>query len=281
MEAFRDSTLVLLTAPFYVVLILAEIVWSRLHGVQTYSVRGTLANFVMAAINVALDLLLRGTWLVVLMAIYQARVVDVAYFGWAYWVVLVLAQDLLFYFFHRVDHCCRLMWAVHVTHHSSDEFNLTVGVRPSVLQPLYRFVWFLPLSWLGARPGDVLLMYSLTQMYGVLVHTRCVGRLGPLEWLMVTPSNHRVHHGSNPQYLDKNFGMLLIIWDRLFGTFQPETEEARFGLHEQPSQTGRPIQAITSEWVAITRDLRRAKGLTARLLAIFGPPRSTPGPHHE
>src|SRR5262249_51894109 len=210
-------------------------------------------------------------WFVALSAVYQYRLFELNH-PWAYWIVLLVGQDFLFYWLHRVDHSCRLFWAVHATHHSSAEFNLTVGVRPSVLQPVYRFAWFLPLALVGSRPEDVLFAYSVTQLYGVLVHTQHVGRLGPLEWVMVTPSHHRVHHGVNPQYRDKNFGMFLIVWDRLFGTFQREEEEVRYGLSGQQAATADPVRAVVGEWMAIERAVRQVEAMREKIRALFGSP---------
>ena len=267
MDLFKDSQVLAVTMPVCLVLIAFEIVVSRLHGRPYYTVRGTLANAALAAVNVALDVALRAFWFTVLLATFRFRLFDLPG-GPAYWVALVILQDFLFYWLHRVDHACRLFWAVHVTHHSAGEFNLTVGFRPSVLQPLYRFAWFLPLAVVGFRPADVLLMYSVTQLYGVLVHTRYVGKLGVLEWFLCTPSHHRVHHGTNPQYRDKNLGMVLIVWDRLFGTFVPEMEAVRYG---RPGPAN-PVRVIGQEWWAIARDLRSPAPLKAKLMYLFGPP---------
>jgi len=270
MEMLKDAVLYLVAAPVYAALIGAEVVLSSLHGRGYYTVRGTLTNAYLAAVNVGLDLAVRAAWFAVLARVFHYHLVQVAH-PWVYWGSLFVAQDLMFYFMHRVDHACRLFWAVHVTHHSSDEFNLTVGFRSSALQPLYRCAWFAPLVLLGYRPGDVMLMYSATQIYGVLVHTRCVGRLGPLEWVLCTPSHHRVHHGANPRYRDRNFGMVLIVWDRLFGTFAAEAEEVRYGLAGMHATRG-PLRVIVHEWLAMWADLRRPAPLTARLLYVVGPP---------
>lgn len=270
MELFKDSSLLLITMPIYLVLIGIEIVVSYLHDRHYYSLKGTLTNVYLAAVNVGLDVLMRATWFAVLSWVFQFHFFRVSS-PWVYWIALLVLQDLLFYWLHRVDHACRLFWAVHVTHHSSAEFNLTVGFRPSVLQPLYRFAWFLPLALIGFRPEDILLMYSLTQLYGVLVHTRYVGKLGLLEWFMCTPSHHRVHHGTNAQYVDKNLGMVLIIWDRLFGTFAKEQEPVRFGLTGQTA-THHPLHVIFHEWRAIWNDLRQPIAFRNKLKYIFGPP---------
>jgi sterol desaturase/sphingolipid hydroxylase (fatty acid hydroxylase superfamily) len=271
MDPFKDTPVLFICLPVYLVLIAVEIAWSHCHHRPTYSLCGTLTNFALAGLNVALDVCLRGVWFLALAWVYQFHVVQLDN-PWAYWLTLVVGQDFLFYWLHRVDHACRLFWAVHATHHSSAEFNLTVGVRPSVLQPVYRFAWFLPLALLGGRPEDVLFAYSVTQLYGVLVHTQHVGRLGPFERVLVTPSHHRVHHGSNLQYRDKNFGMLLIIWDRLFGTFEEEAEKVRYGLTGQSVATANPVRAVTDEWAALGNSLRRMGSLREKFTVVFERP---------
>lgn len=158
---------------------------------------------------------------------------------------------------HFVDHHCRLFWAIHVTHHSSEEFNLTTGFRYSVFQPVYRTAYFVPIALLGFAPLDILFMYATTQIYGSLIHTQHVGKLGWLEHILVTPSHHRVHHAANPRYLDKNMGMCLIIWDRMFGTFAPELPEdpPRYGLTKSIPNRG-PLNIVFHEWCDMLRDFR-------------------------
>src|SRR5688572_9919637 len=232
MHEFRESLLILISIPVYAVVIGIELLFSYFHHKKLYSTRGLAHNLYFTTLNMGIDIMLRGVCLMILNYFYQFRIIDLAYLPLAYWLILIIFQDFMFYWLHRVDHICRLFWAVHVTHHSSEEFNLTVGFRSSVLQPLYRFVYFIPLALLGFKGIDIMFIYSATQIFGILVHTQTVGKLGILEHIFVTPSHHRVHHGSNIKYLDKNMGMLLIIWDKLFGTFQPEdeNEKVRYGL---------------------------------------------------
>ncbi|HEX3148901.1 MAG TPA: sterol desaturase family protein [Gemmataceae bacterium] len=273
MELFKDSLTLAITMPVCLVLIAIEIVVSHWHDRHYYTFKGTLTNVGLAAVNVGLDVALRAFWFAALAAVFQFHLVDLPG-GPLYWIGLLVLQDFLFYWLHRVDHACRLFWAVHSTHHSAGEFNLTVGFRPSVLQPVYRFAWFLPLALVGFRPEDVLLMYSATQLYGVLVHTQYIGRVRMLEWVLCTPSLHRVHHGVNLRYRDKNLGMVFIVWDRLLGTFAPETEEVRFG---RPGPAN-PLRVIGQEWLAIVRDLRRPASLRDRFMYLFGPPGWRPAP---
>lgn len=273
MEDFRESLVVLISVPVYCIVIGAEILLSHLHDRHLYSAKGIFSNIYLTGVNIALDVLVRGLCLFVLDFFYTHR------FGsWVgnkalYWAVLVVAEDFLYYWLHRVDHHCRLFWAVHVTHHSSEEFNFTVGFRSSVFQPLYRFLYFVPLALMGFRPLDILLIYSITQSFGVLVHTQSVGKLGWLEYVFVTPSHHRVHHASNVQYLDRNMGMLLIVWDKLFGTFQPELAEVpvRYGL-TRPLRTAHPLKMIFHEWQAIAGDLKKSCALREKWRYVLGPP---------
>ncbi len=171
----------------------------------------------------------------------------------------------------------RLLWAVHVTHHSSEHMNLTVGFRSSVFQPFYRFIYFIPLAFFGFRPIDIAFIYSLTQIWGILVHTETINKMGWLEYILVTLSHHRVHHASNAKYLDKNMGMFLIIWDKLFGTFQPEmnSEEyqpIKYGLTSNVKNPN-AVNLVFHEWQSITKDVSR-KDLTFRqkINYLFKPP---------
>lgn len=231
-------------------------------------------NVWLSALNFSLDLLLRGFVLYFLGYLFESHRIFTIENVWLYWILLLIAEDFTFYWLHRVDHYCRLFWAVHVTHHSSEEYNLTVGFRSSVFQPLYRFIWFIPLPLLGFKAEDIMLMYAITQIYGIIIHTQFVGKLGPLEWFMSTPSHHRVHHASNIPYLDKNMGMVFIIWDRLFGTFAKEEDqkEVRYGLTKNLEQPYHPFKTVFHEWAEIFRDLGKAPTFKAKFMYVFGPP---------
>jgi sterol desaturase/sphingolipid hydroxylase (fatty acid hydroxylase superfamily) len=259
-----------ISAPFYAVLIAVEMLISHFHGIRVYSFKGLLTNLWMNASNFLLDLLMRGVFFFVITYFLRFHFMEL-HNPLVYWISLLLLEDLIFYFLHRVDHFCRIFWAVHVTHHSSEEFNLSIGFRSSVFQPLYRFIWFIPLAFLGFKPWDILFMYSITQIYGIIIHTQLVGKLGVLEWFMATPSHHRVHHGSNVAYLDKNLGMVLIIWDRMFGTFEPEQEPVQYGLTEN-IRTNAPFRILFHEWQSMIRDLRKPASLKAKCMYLFGPP---------
>ncbi|MGZ4035667.1 MAG: sterol desaturase family protein [Bacteroidia bacterium] len=272
MNEFREALLIAITTPIYAIVIGAEILFSYFHQKHYYSFKGTLSNIYLTSLNLGLDILVRGICLLVLNYFYQFKFVEI-HNQYAYWIVLLFAQDFMYYWLHRVDHYCRLFWAVHVTHHSSEEFNLTVGFRSSVFQPLYRFIYFIPLALAGFRGIDIMFIYSATQIYGILIHTKTINKMGFLEYFMSTPSHHRVHHASNVKYLDKNMGMVLIIWDRLFGTFAPEEENEKviFGLTEN-IKTYHPIKMVFHEWINIFNDLKKASSFKAKIMYIIGPP---------
>ena len=240
---------------------------------EYYSTKGVLANIYLTVLNMGLDILVRVICLMVLSFFFQYRFYSWESFGLVYWLLLILFEDFMYYWLHRVDHYCRFFWAIHVTHHSSEEFNLTVGFRSSVFQPLYRFLYFVPLSLCGFDGLDIMFAYSATQIFGILVHTQAIHKMGFLEYFLVTPSHHRVHHGSNIRYLDKNMGMMLIIWDKLFGTFQKEEESdpVRYGLTTNLKDPN-AFTLVFHEWINIWKDLKKKSSLKAKIMYVFGPP---------
>jgi sterol desaturase/sphingolipid hydroxylase (fatty acid hydroxylase superfamily) len=267
---FREALLVIISTPIYVIVIGAEIFASNYHKRNEYSRKGTIENVYLMLLNMGLDILLRGVCLFVLNYFFHFRFFTIEN-KWVYWISLLVTQDFMFYLLHTADHYCRLFWAVHVTHHSSEEFNLTVGFRSSVFQPVYRFLYFIPLSFCGYDGKDIMFMYSATQIYGILIHTKYVKKLGFLEWFLSTPSHHRVHHGSNVKYLDKNMGMVFIFWDKIFGTFQKEEEEVKYGLTENITSHN-PVNVVFHEWRNIWADVKKPVSLKHKFMYVFGPP---------
>lgn len=265
----------MVSIPLYAALIGLELVLSNWRGKPAYTWKDTLSNLYLTSLNMGLDVLIRGLILSILLFFYQFHWSLTPPGTWLYWLALFILEDFAFYWLHRIDHESRLFWAVHVTHHSSEHFNLSTGFRSSVFQPLYRFIYFIPIVLLGFKPLDVLLMYSITQIYGIIVHTELVGKLGILEHILVTPSHHRVHHASNVRYLDKNMGMALIIWDKLFGTFQAELleEPVRYGLHKNLREEERgPVNIVFHEWKSIWQDLQQPISLSDKCKYLFFPP---------
>jgi len=271
----NEQLLLSITAPVYLVIIGFEIILSNLHLKKYYSLKDTLMNMYLCLLNGGIDLLFRAIYLLILVVFYQFHFISFSYHFVLYWLLLFIFEDLAFYFEHRVDHYCRIFWAVHITHHSSEEFNLTTGFRSSVLQPLYRFIYFIPLVLIGFRPLDIVFMYSLTQIYGILVHTRYINKMPAwFETIFVSPAHHRVHHASNIRYLDRNMGMVLIIWDKLFGTFQEElkSDPVKFGLTKQLNHPYHLTNIIFHEWKNIFTDLHRNISFSSKIKYLIMPP---------
>ena len=274
MQSSREAWFFLISIPLYAILIGTEILLSNWTGKKFYSLKDTLQNVYLTILNAGLDLVLRWVFYVsVLMIAHEHRLFTIENV-WLYWFVLFMLEDLAFYIEHRIDHYSRIFWAVHVTHHSSTEFNLTTGFRSSVLQPVYRFIYFIPIALAGFHPLDIVLMYSITQTYGILVHTRFIDKMPQwFEAIFVSPSHHRVHHASNIKYLDKNMGMCLIIWDRMFGSFQEELKEepVRYGL-VKPLNSTNPFKIIFHEWQNIGKDMRKRISFFTKLKYLIMPP---------
>lgn len=257
---FREQLLIFTSVPLYAIVIGVELILANVHKQKVYTLRETLHNIYLSLCNFVIDLTFRGMYLFVFAWCAQYTMVNWEQKGWAYWVLLVLGVDFMFYWLHRNDHFIRFFWATHVTHHSAEYYNISVGFRSSVLEPIYRFVYFLPLIFVGFTPIDIMFVFSATQVWGTFIHTKSVKKMGILEHILVTPSLHRVHHASNAKYLDKNMGMLFIFWDKMFGTFQKELpddeyEPIRYGLTEN-LQSPNAFSLIFHEFIQIIKDIR-------------------------
>jgi sterol desaturase/sphingolipid hydroxylase (fatty acid hydroxylase superfamily) len=188
--------------------------------------------------------------------------------------VLFLAQDLLYYAFHRCSHRVRWFWAAHVVHHSSERLNLSTAFRQSLMYPIAgMWAFWTPLALLGFPPKQIVAIVLINLAFQFFVHTQAIGRLGWLEYLFNTPSIHRCHHARNSRYIDCNFAGVLVIWDRLFGTYVPEeaSDPPQYGIVE-PLHTYNPLTATFHEWRSMLADARRAPRLADKWRAVFGPP---------
>jgi sterol desaturase/sphingolipid hydroxylase (fatty acid hydroxylase superfamily) len=191
------------------------------------------------------------------------------------WIALFLADDLAYYWFHRAHHRIRVLWASHVVHHSSQYFNFSTALRQS-WTPMTSLPFWLPLALIGFPPWMIFLQQSISLFYQFFIHTERVDKMWrPVEWVMNTPSHHRVHHGSDDWYLDRNYAGILIVWDRVFRTFEPEGARVTYGLTKN-IHTYNPLRVAFHEYVDLWRDLRAAGSWRARLGHIFGPPGWSP-----
>lgn len=191
------------------------------------------------------------------------------------WVLTFVLVDLAFYWCHRFHHEVRMLWASHVNHHSSRHYNLSTALRQSWTEPLTGLPFFLTLCVLGVPPGMLMVSWAFNLLYQYWVHTETIGSMGPFGWIFNTPSHHRVHHASNPRYLDRNYAGILIIWDRLFGTFEPERETPTYGLVKNIDSFN-PLVIAFHEWLALGRAVRAAASPRAIWHSVFGRPGWSP-----
>jgi len=268
------SNLVLYSIPAFILAMVIEGVWTLRHPeVKGYAKRDTAASLAMGLANVFVSGFTKFLSIPFFAVLYEHRLVDIPNVGqqWWAWLVLLFAEDLCYYWFHRIHHHVRILWACHVNHHSSQYFNLSTALRQPLLTPLTGPIFWAPLPLLGFPPWMVLTAQAWSLLYQFWLHTEAIDRLGVLEWVMNTPSHHRVHHGKNVPYLDKNHAGIFIIWDRLFGTFAPEQERVVYGLTKD-IDTFNPARIAFHDLAAIARDVRRAPGLVAKLGYAFAPP---------
>lgn len=269
----KRSEAVAVLVTVLVVLTLVEMGLSYWENRKYYEKRDTFTNIYLTLLAFVLNLVVKTSTFFILDYTWHFKLFEIKN-AVLYWLILVVVQDFLYWVLHYVGHYCRLFWAMHVTHHSSEHFNLTTGFRSTVFEPLYRVFFYVPLALMGFNAIDILYAYLITQLYGNIVHTQYQVNLPKwYGWIFVTPSHHRVHHASNIPYLDKNMGMMFIIWDRLFGTFQEENvpEPIKFGLTKQPEDTG-PVNILFHEWKALLHDIKNAPSFKIKLQYLFNPP---------
>jgi sterol desaturase/sphingolipid hydroxylase (fatty acid hydroxylase superfamily) len=265
--------------PVFVALVAIEMVAVRLGARGNYDWRDTGTSLLLGLGSTVAG----GVFGAAIVAAYgwtfEWRLIDIPIAWWSVVLCFVL-DDLAYYWFHRTAHRVRWFWASHVVHHSSQHYNLTTALRQTWTGFFaLSFVFRLPLFVIGFPPALVLFCVGLNLTYQFWIHTETVRRLPwGLEAVLNTPSHHRVHHGSNARYLDRNFAGVFIVWDRLFGSFEPEDdrEPVRYGLVRNLA-TFNPLWAVAHEWAGIARDVLAAKGWRARWMAVAGPPGWTSG----
>ena len=275
---FDPQWLLLGLGPVFLLTMLLEHRYLKRHpgfpASAVYSGADTLSNLALALLYQGSDALAAGLTLAIYGWFFQARLFDVPFNLWSV-IGLLLLQDFCYYWFHRAYHRVRFFWCSHVVHHSSEKLNFSTALRQSITYPLTAmWAFWIPVVLVGFPPKAVLFSVSISLAYQFFVHTQTLGRLGWLEWIFNTPSHHRVHHGRNPAYIDRNYGGILIIWDRLFGTFVAEKEEEppEYGIVRQ-IRTHNPLTLNFHEWRDMLRDLSRPELTPAqRIGQLLGPP---------
>ncbi|CAA9532037.1 MAG: Fatty acid hydroxylase family (carotene hydroxylase/sterol desaturase) [uncultured Solirubrobacteraceae bacterium] len=262
--------------PFFVLLLVVEALAYRHLGdddddLVGYEARDTRTSLTMGLGNVTINVVWKVVVVAVYAALYELTPLRIPPEAWWAWPLLFVADDLAYYWFHRVSHESRLFWASHVVHHSSRHYNLSTALRQTWVPMTYLPFW-LPLPLLGFPVWMVLLAQAWSLIYQFWIHTERIRTLPAwVERTFNTPSHHRVHHGANHRYLDKNYGGILIVWDRLFGTWEPETERVRYGLTTN-LVSFRPLHVAFHEYVALWRDLRATAGWRTRAQVLLRGP---------
>jgi len=260
-------------APIVLAMIFAEALISNWQNRKYYKREDTYCTVGLLAGNIVMAFAIKGLVLAFHFYLYQFRVFDFANTipPWVMWTITFIMIDLVFYVYHRMSHRIRFLWAIHLSHHSSEEMNFAVSFRQAWFGPISKIPFFMTLPLLGFDPTIIAVAGVISTLWGIVGHTQIVDKLGPLEWVFNTPSHHRVHHGSNKQYIDKNYGNLLIIWDRMFGTFEPEEEPVTFGLVNNVN-TFNPAKITFMAWSSMIEDIKNKNDFSEMLNAIFGPP---------
>jgi sterol desaturase/sphingolipid hydroxylase (fatty acid hydroxylase superfamily)/poly(3-hydroxybutyrate) depolymerase len=261
-----------LAVPFFFVLIAIELIWARRRGVRVYRFNDAVTDL-SCGITSQLVLLAYAT---VLLAIYSAvyarfRIVTWER-AWVPWLLAFLGVDFLYYWWHRLSHEVNLLWAAHVVHHQSEDYNLAVALRQAVLTSWTALPFYLPLAVIGVPTHVYALVHAASTLYQFWIHTELFGKVtGPVDWILNLPSHHRVHHAVNEAYLDKNYGATLIVWDRLFGTYIEETEKPIYGL-TKPLGTFDPMWAQVHYWFEMAHMARAARGAREKMRVLFASP---------
>ena len=266
-----EITVYTYAVPIIIALILGEAIYSNIKGLNFYKTNDTLGSYGLLAGNVVVSLLTKGSFLLFNIYLYQFRLFTINDLMHVFFVVVLtfVAVDFLYYWFHRFSHRIKFLWAMHMNHHSSEEMNFVVSLRQAWFAPFAKVIFFMPLPLIGFDPLITVVVGIASTFWGVVGHTQWINKLGPLEYIFVTPSHHRVHHGSNDQYIDKNFGNLLIIWDKFFGTFEPESEKVIYGIKDNV-KTFNPFKITFMLWIKMYKDSKSAVGLKEKFLSFFG-----------
>jgi sterol desaturase/sphingolipid hydroxylase (fatty acid hydroxylase superfamily) len=220
---------------------------------------------------VAKGVVSKGLMFGVALAVYRHRLFDLDWTNPYVWLGVFVGRDLAYYWIHRAEHQVRVLWASHMIHHSLERFSFTSAVRLPWMEAIYKPLLALWVPLLGFHPVAYAAMGALVLMFGQLQHTELVRRRTALDLVFVTPSAHRVHHGSNAEYLDKNFGSMLIVWDRMFGTYAPETVPVRYGL-AGGKRVSTPGQALTGGYPALLAGARSQVGIAAGARYLLAAP---------
>lgn len=269
-----EPNYIALSVPVFFILIGLELGWSWYKSLSLYRLSDAISN-ISCGIGQQISGIVFKTaiffgyfWL-----FENARLFTIPS-SWFWWIVLFIGVDFCYYWFHRMGHEVNSIWATHVVHHQSEDYNLSVALRQSWFQSFFSSLFYLPLAILGFDPLVTITVIAVNTLYQFWIHTELIKQMGWFEYVFNTPSHHRVHHGSNPKYIDKNHGGTLIIWDRIFGTFQKEEEKVVYGI-TTPLNSWNPLWANLHYWRDIFRVSSKSKGID-KLRVFFTTPGFSP-----
>jgi sterol desaturase/sphingolipid hydroxylase (fatty acid hydroxylase superfamily) len=258
-------------APAMFFFVLLEYFISRWQNKDFYSGRETIGSTFVGIGNVLIGLLLKSALLWIFVVVYNAIPWRMELQWWTF-IPCYIIFDLCSYWAHRVSHHIRFFWATHVPHHSGEHYNLTVSFRLSWIQYV-KIIFFLPVALIGFHPIIIFVTNQIAVLFQFWVHTEYIRKLHPaIEYILATPSNHRVHHGSQDKYINKNFGATFIIWDRIFGTYQEEQEQVVYGITHNIDHKANPVHINFHEVIQMIQDVRSSKSWKERFLFVFGDP---------
>ena len=270
------NSIYVVALPIILLMIFVEVLVASARNISAYKTNDSLGTLGLLTGNILMAVSIKGSTLAFHLFLYEFRVFDlVSLFPiWILWLMTFVLIDFIFYFYHRISHRSRFLWAIHMSHHSSEEMNFVVAYRQAWLGPISKVPFFMILPIIGLDPTMIAVAGVLSTLWGIVGHTQIINKLGPFEWIFNTPSHHRVHHGSNAQYIDRNYGNLLIIWDRFFGTFEPENEPVKYGLVKNVN-TFNPIKITFMGWQEIYQDIKNSTSSKEALGHFFGPPKTS------
>lgn len=256
---------------FFIFLYLEYALAIRLNKTHLFKYESSVSNVSIGIAERLLNLFIAASFYELFYYIYQHYAIFNIPNVWWVWVLLILATDFVWYWYHRLGHEVNFLWAAHIVHHQSEEFNLSVSARITTFQALIRNVFWCILPFVGFHPMMVIIILTIHGAYSFFTHTQMIGKLGWLEQVLITPSLHGIHHASDEKYLDKNYGDVFVFWDKLFGTFQQEEEAPKYGLTH-------PIKSYSFLWqhfhyyLEILEACKREVGFKNKMKIVFGHP---------
>ncbi|MBO9701170.1 MAG: sterol desaturase family protein [Sporocytophaga sp.] len=266
-----NELLLSISIPVFLLAVTVEYFFSRKKNIEAYTFNSTISNLSIGVAERLSNLALTGIFYSIFTLIYNHFAIFTIKETFSSWILILFLTDFIWYWYHRFSHEVNILWAAHIVHHQSEEFNLTVSARITVFQALIRNIFWCILPLIGFPVHMVIMILIIHAAYSFFTHTRLVGKLGFLEYIFVTPSHHRVHHASNAHYLDKNYADIFIFWDKLFGTFAEEKEEPQYGL-TQPLNSRSFLWQHFHQLIELMSSVKNVHGVKQKIKILLGKP---------